>query len=500
MLFSYCKFEFCRLFRLELFREMEGSSRSVGRRRSGYSLRKIIGRGGFAEVKLAVHTLTGVEVAIKIIPRKLAPESAKTVKREINILRLLVHPHIVRLYEVVVTPTEIHLVMELMKNGELYNYVVQHGGRLGEDEARRFFQQIISGVDWCHRNRIVHRDLKLENLLLDRHNNVKITDFGLSNVMRDGRFLKESCGSRDYAAPEIISGTPYAGPEVDVWSCGVILYTLLCGAFPFFGENPTIIDMKIKKGVYKCPSHMSPGAMDLISRILVVDPIARITMPEIRQHPWFQQHLLPSASPLSSSLPPSVNLIDEATVQKVVDLGFKAKTVIESLQASVQNKATVSYFLLLDTDNQAIRTSPQNNLLQMDAVDHPGVYFRAPPAVPQKWILGIQSVPAPSGRMAELLRILQELNVRWKKIGNYNIKCLWLHQISACSEPNTSYTYISSETSAQHSLKFEIQMYKGQEDKYLLDLQKVSGPSLLFLEICFSLAGRLLPQNLASLV
>jgi serine/threonine protein kinase len=167
------------------------------------------------------------------------------------------------------------------QSGELFDYIVEKG-RLLEDEARHFFQQIISGVEYCHRNMVVHRDLKPENLLLDSKMNVKIADFGLSNVMRDGHFLKTSCGSPNYAAPEVISGRLYAGPEVDVWSCGVILYALLCGSLPFDDENIPNLFKKIKGGIYTLPSHLSPGARDLIPRMLLVDPLKRITIPEIR--------------------------------------------------------------------------------------------------------------------------------------------------------------------------------------------------------------------------
>lgn len=127
------------------------------------------------------------------------------------------------------------MIMEYVSGGELFDYIVKHG-KLQEHEARRFFQQIISGVDYCHRHMIVHRDLKPENLLLDHNMHVKIADFGLSNMMLDGEFLRTSCGSPNYAAPEVISGKLYAGPEVDIWSCGVILYALLCGTLPFDGE------------------------------------------------------------------------------------------------------------------------------------------------------------------------------------------------------------------------------------------------------------------------
>ena len=177
-----------------------------------------------------------------------------------------------------------------MKYGELFDYIVEKG-RLMEDEARCFFQQILSGVEYCHRNMVVHRDLKPENLLLDDKRHVKIADFGLSNVMKDGHFLKTSCGSPNYAAPEVISGKLYAGPEVDVWSCGVILYALLCGSLPFDDESIPNLFRKIKNGIYSLPHHLSPGARDLIPRMLLVNPMKRITIAEIRQHQWFTTHL-----------------------------------------------------------------------------------------------------------------------------------------------------------------------------------------------------------------
>ncbi len=167
------------------------------------------------------------------------------IRREIKILKLFRHPHIIRLYEVIETPTDIFLVMEYVDGGELFEYIVQRG-RLLETEARKFFQQIISGIEYCHRYMVVHRDLKPENLLLDSDKNIKIADFGLSNMMLDGNFLKTSCGSPNYAAPEVITGKLYAGPEVDVWSCGVILYALLCGKLPFDEETIPSLFKKIR--------------------------------------------------------------------------------------------------------------------------------------------------------------------------------------------------------------------------------------------------------------
>jgi carbon catabolite-derepressing protein kinase len=170
--------------------------------------------------------------------------------------------------------------------GELFDYIVQHG-KMSEAKARRFFQQIICAVEYCHRHKIVHRDLKPENLLLDSDLNVKIADFGLSNIMTDGNFLKTSCGSPNYAAPEVINGKLYAGPEVDVWSCGVILYVLLVGRLPFDDDHIPSLFAKIAKGSYLVPSYMSPGAASLIKKMLAVNPVHRATIEEIRADPWF---------------------------------------------------------------------------------------------------------------------------------------------------------------------------------------------------------------------
>lgn len=180
--------------------------------------------------------------------------------------------------------------------GELFDYIVNNG-RLQEDKARKFFQQIVCAVEYCHRHKIVHRDLKPENLLLDDQYNVKIADFGLSNIMTDGNFLKTSCGSPNYAAPEVISGKLYAGPEVDVWSCGVILYVLLVGRLPFDDEYIPTLFKKIAAGNYSIPNYLSPGAVSLIKKMLMVNPVHRITIGEIRMDPWFTKDLPPYLEP-----------------------------------------------------------------------------------------------------------------------------------------------------------------------------------------------------------
>lgn len=212
-----------------------------------YRLGKTLGVGSFGKVKLGEHEETGKKVAVKILNRlKIrAQQMEEKLKREIKILKMCMHPHIIRLYEVIETPTDVFVVTEYSSGGELFDYIVERG-RLAESEARRFFQQIIAGVEYCHRHGVAHRDLKPENLLLDEHSNVKIADFGLSNTMRDGWFLKTSCGSPNYASPDVISGKLYAGPEADIWSGGVILFALLCGTLPFDDESIPYLFRKIK--------------------------------------------------------------------------------------------------------------------------------------------------------------------------------------------------------------------------------------------------------------
>ncbi|GIJ99395.1 protein kinase [Aspergillus viridinutans] len=256
-----------------------------------YQTVKILGEGSFGKVKLAIHQPSGRQVALKIISRRklLSRDMVGRVEREIQYLQLLRHPHIIKLYTVIATKTDIIMVLEYAER-ELFDYLVKRG-RCNDAEARKFFQQIICAVEYCHRHKIVHRDLKPENLLIDKDKNVKIADFGLSNIMTDGNFLKTSCGSPNYAAPEVISGKLYAGPEVDVWSCGVILYVLLVGRLPFDDDYIPALFKKIAAGNFHMPPYISSGAARLIRSMLQVHPVHRITIPEIRQDPWFLQDL-----------------------------------------------------------------------------------------------------------------------------------------------------------------------------------------------------------------
>lgn len=251
--------------------------------------------------------------------------------------------------------------------GELFDYIVQHG-RMEEDEARRFFQQMLCAVEYCHRHKIVHRDLKPENLLLDEKLNVKIADFGLSNIMTDGNFLKTSCGSPNYAAPEVIGGKLYAGPEVDVWSCGVILYVLLVGRLPFDDEHIPSLFAKIARGTYAVPKWMSPGAAHLIEKMLKVNPVQRATIPEIRMDPWFMknlpEYLQPPIEPfyntgidpdraikpsdIAPNAPPRVQekLHNEVTEKISKTMGYGRKDVQEALEAEEPSAIKDAYMIV----------------------------------------------------------------------------------------------------------------------------------------------------------
>ncbi|CAA7055428.1 unnamed protein product [Microthlaspi erraticum] len=482
-----------------------------------YKIGKSIGHGAFSKVKLAKHLATGHKVAIKIIDRKKVEELdlATKVEREIQILRALMHPRTIRLYEVVETPEHIYLVMEFAGKGELFDYIVEKG-RLSEEEARRIFQQIISGVEYCHHIRVVHRDLKPENIIMDWKEDIKIADFGLSNIMYDGHLLKTSCGSPNYAAPEVLAGEPYAGPEVDIWSCGVILYALVCGQLPFDDAVVPNLFGKIKRGEYTLPNHLSRDVKDLIPRMLTVEPLRRISIPEIRQHPWFHNDLPHDlAVPPSDAREQAYNKIDEKIVQEVVNLGFDRNQVVESLVGRIQNQATVSYYLILDNsrrvpvdDSQSesteISDGTSSSIFELGVVtSHVGHSFPAlvdhhmtglgPQAIvdnDNQWNLGLQSRAHPGDIMDAVFKAFQNLDVCWKHMKEYNMKCRWVHKSNSSNENSN----VMEEDCAMISpivLKFEIQLYKKSAGLYLLDIQRLNGPQFVFFDLCVRLLSEL---------
>ncbi|EIW64478.1 CAMK/CAMKL/AMPK protein kinase [Trametes versicolor FP-101664 SS1] len=325
-----------------------------------------IAEGTFGKVKMAVHTVTGQKVAMKFISKQaIAKHRTKTrVQREVEYMRTLRHPHIIKLYEVISTPTDIIIVLEYA-GGELFNYIVANG-RMSEPQARRFFQQLISGIEYSHHLKIVHRDLKPENVLLDDDLNVKIADFGLSNEIKDGDFLKTSCGSPNYAAPEVIRGGLYTGPEIDVWSCGVILYVMLCGRLPFEDDDVQTLFTKISQGVYHLPGYLSTDAKGLINGMLAVDPVKRITVPEIMQHPFFTIDLPKYLSPLPQQGPVLGTLSSLVTPPKAIDfeiiegLGRIEDDVVEELASRMDGVDKEDVWECLRRDD-----GPQGNAVKV---------------------------------------------------------------------------------------------------------------------------------------
>ncbi|XP_053562592.1 NUAK family SNF1-like kinase 2 [Bombina bombina] len=250
-----------------------------------YEFLESLGKGTYGRVKRA-RDKQGREVAIKSIRKDRIKDEQDLlhIRRETEIMSSLCHPHIISIYEVFENSSKIVIVMEYASHGDLYDYISERQ-RLTEQEARRFFRQIVSAVQYCHANGIVHRDLKLENILLDENKNVKIADFGLSNIYHSDSFLQTYCGSPLYASPEIVTGKPYVGPEVDSWSLGVLLYILVHGCMPFDGQDYKKLVTQISCGAYKEPSQPS-DACGLIRWLLMVNPERRATLNDVASHWW----------------------------------------------------------------------------------------------------------------------------------------------------------------------------------------------------------------------
>ncbi|RCV14602.1 hypothetical protein SETIT_2G439100v2 [Setaria italica] len=283
-----------------MYRAKRAASLKVKRRVGKYELGRAIGEGTFAKVRIAKNMETEEHVAIKIIDKAKVKKHKlfEQIRREICTMKLIQHPNVVRLYEVMGSRTKIYIVLEFVMGGELHD-IVATSGRLKEDEACRYFQQLINAVDYCHSRGVYHRDLKLENLLLDIAGNLKISDFGLSaisdQVKQNDGLLHTICGTPNYVAPEVIDDKGYDGALADLWSCGVILFVLLAGYLPFEDDNIASLYKKISGAQFTCPSWFSAGAKKLITRILDPNPSTRITVPQVLKDPWFKKGYKPPA-------------------------------------------------------------------------------------------------------------------------------------------------------------------------------------------------------------
>ncbi|XP_069546608.1 serine/threonine-protein kinase SIK2 isoform X3 [Brachyistius frenatus] len=318
-----------------------------------YDIERTLGKGNFAVVKLARHRITKTEVAIKIIDKtQLDAVNLEKIYREVQIMKMLDHPHIIKLYQVMETKNMLYLVTEYAKNGEIFDYLAKHG-RLSELEARRKFWQILSAVEYCHNRNIVHRDLKAENLLLDGHMNIKIADFGFGNFFQPGEPLATWCGSPPYAAPEVFEGQQYEGPQLDIWSMGVVLYVLVCGALPFDGPTLPVLRQRVLEGRFRIPYFMTEDCEHLIRRMLVLDPSKRLSVAQIKEHKWMAldvpvQRPVLYQQPLSAEGEAGVGEFSEQVLRLMHSLGIDQHKTIESLQNKSYNHFAAIYYLLVE--------------------------------------------------------------------------------------------------------------------------------------------------------
>jgi len=348
-----------------------------------------VGEGTFGKVKLGTHQKTQEKVAVKILEKDKVQSypDVQRVIRELQILKLLRHPHIIHLYEIIENNKRLYLIMEYADGGELFTHISKRT-RIPEREAVGLFRQIISGVDKIHMMNVVHRDMKPENVLLDSWNNVKIIDFGLSNRFTQHQKLNTACGSPCYAPPEMIQGKEYVPQLCDVWSCGVILFAVICGYLPFDDRKTSGLYKKIENGDYQCPDHCSEGVRDLLSKILQPDPAKRYTIDRIRRNPWFNSSELVKRSPELKFLDYGCGLhscrpccnwyrpgcsddLDETIVEQLTKMGFDIEETKDCLRRNKRNPVTASYYLLLERKTRLAYEEEKENTAFKKFDDYP---------------------------------------------------------------------------------------------------------------------------------
>ncbi len=326
--------------------EIELNKNKLKSNKGPYILGEKLGEGAFAKVRLATQIHIKEKCAVKILEKKLLESSRdiQRLKKEIKILKKLRHKNIIQLYDIMESKRNLYFVMEYCKNGELFDYIVSKK-RLKEQEACRFFQQIINGVEYLHNQGIIHRDLKPENLLLDDKFQIKISDFGLSTFFSKNNYLQTACGTPSYAPPEMLEGHEYNGEATDVWSCGIILYAMLCGTLPFSESQEEIIVKKIKSHDYVIPNYLSKDAKDLLNHILIINPKERYNIKQIQGHPWFnliKPHMVPGINLEEDIIP-----VDDKILEMVKNYGFDP---VECKELLLKNKfcsLTTIYYLCL---------------------------------------------------------------------------------------------------------------------------------------------------------
>ncbi len=323
-------------------------TKKKSKQKGPYLMGETIGEGAFAKVKVAVHIQTNEKVAIKILDKEKTlkeEDDINRVQKEIDILKKLKHKNIIQLYEIMESKKNLYIVMEYCEGKELFEYIVKRK-KLSEIEACKFFQEMMDALEYLHENNITHRDLKPENLLLDYKRSIKISDFGLSTIKNsEHSLLGTPCGTPNYAPPEMLRGDEYNGLFSDIWSCGIILYAMLCGYLPFSESKEQIIYQKIIDHQYEYPNFLSKLAVDLLKNILKVDPNERLNIIQIKKHPWFhlnQAMLRPGICIGKMDIP-----IDEKILKKVENLGFDKLLCKQNLLNNKFDSLTTIYYLCL---------------------------------------------------------------------------------------------------------------------------------------------------------
>ena len=413
------------------------------------------------------------------------------------------------------------MVLEYIPGGELYN-AIERKGRFPEAEARRYFQQIVAAVGYCHAHMVSHRDIKPENILLDEQNNIKLGDFGLSNVMRDGHFFNTSCGSPNYAAPEVISGLLYCGPEADIWSCGVVLYALLAGALPFDDANMSILFSKIKSAQYHLPHFLSDSVKDLLSRILIPDPTARMTLAQIERHPWYATSIPIYLSIYESAeedeahksclseirATRSHHQLDEAVFAACLKLPqFEGNyTDLEELKTAINMRKggefVVSYELLRDSK---LKIKRDLMLQQSTKVPYPAfkstrsrrgsvglfsssagknldraVDYQHSHTRPCDWKFGFRPSIDAYSLMVLMHDGFRAIGLEWKILSHFRLRVR---------------TVRSEDTEkSEKELKFEVCIFK-EEGCFVVDARLIAGPIMAFMDFCAQMQMRFLEQS-----
>jgi len=476
-----------------------------------YLLDKTLGSGGFGKVKLAIHEFTGSQVAIKIINKKLikSQKISSKIQREIRLMKYFNHPNMIKLYQVLDTEQNIFVVMEYVPGGELYDMVNAAQG-FTEDVSRKYFRQIIDGVEYCHQNLVAHRDLKLENILVNENGLVKIVDFGLSNFMRDGHFLKTSCGSLHYAAPEVVLGKAYTGAEVDIWSCGIILYAMLTGTLPFEDDDNTVLVNKITTAKFNAPTNISLEARDLLSKILKVHPLERISIAEIKRHPWFMSSEQTNFVLKDYTSKDESSKVNDFVLGKLLEIegfdykGLQFDEIKEAIRLKKNYSFVIGYDLLLkDYMRETTPVESHTNQLYFGPVkDYLDLYQKEinkyyeslfNEGLSKDWFYGIRLNLTAEDCLSKIIGIFTKINVAFViKSSSYNLKCHFNPSGDNSISDQMSQEDTASESLESPILQFSVQLYKIHPKQHLVDIRRSDGNPLVFLDFCSKLRKLLL--------